>query len=355
MEEREIDEAIALVPPLLRALETLGFALRHLHPPAVAQLAPVLAPAEEGLRTVHRNPGADLTKLDPFRATLYAAADETLSAFDGLNAAFNGGDIGQVFRAFRHVPRAQELLYHLAEIPPISRFFLDPAQRNDEALVARLANAAPADNTGVHHFGNAPGTRGGFSLYVPEYYTSDKQWPVIFALHGGSGHGRGFLWTWLRDARTYGAILVSPTAIGNTWALQGEDHDSANLNSMFEHVTLNYNVDRKRMLLTGMSDGGTFSYVSGLEGTSPFTHLAPISAAFHPLLVQFADTDRLRGLPIHIMHGAIDWMFPLEMAAQAQHFLANAGANVTYVPLDDLSHTYPREQNAEIIRWLLAN
>jgi phospholipase/carboxylesterase len=109
------------------------------------------------------------------------------------------------------------------------------------------------------------------------------------------------------------------------------------------------------MLLTGMSDGGTFSYVSGLEGTSPFTHLAPISAAFHPLLVQFADTDRLRGLPIHITHGALDWMFPLEMAARAQHFLSNAGTNVTYVPLDDLSHTYPREQNAEIIRWLLAN
>ena len=43
----------------------------------------------------------------------------------------------------------------------------------------------------------------------------------------------------------------------------------------------------RRMLLTGMSDGGTFTYVSGLEASSPFTHLAPVAAAFHPMLVRW--------------------------------------------------------------------
>ena len=32
--------------------------------------------------------------------------------------------------------------------------------------------------------------------------------------------------------------------------------------------------------------------------------------------------------------------------------LSAAGANVTYRELDDLSHTYPREMNAEILHWL---
>ncbi|MFX8731630.1 hypothetical protein ABTM48_20895, partial [Acinetobacter baumannii] len=71
-----------------------------------------------------------------------------------------------------------------------------------------------------------------------------------------------------------------------------------------------WTIDPARMLLTGMSDGGTFSYVSGLDGASPFTHLAPVAATFHPLMAQMADTERLQGLHIFITHGKLDWMFP---------------------------------------------
>jgi phospholipase/carboxylesterase len=106
-------------------------------------------------------------------------------------------------------------------------------------------------------------------------------------------------------------------------------------------------------LLTGVSDGGTFSYVSGLESGSPFTHLAPVSAAFHPLLAQMCDADRVRGLPIHIVHGALDWMFPAASGRAAARALTAAGANVTYREIEDLSHTYPREMNAVILSWLM--
>ena len=78
-------------------------------------------------------------------------------------------------------------------------------------MLARLAQPAN-ENTGIFHDHNEPGSRGGFSLYVPEYYTPDRAWPLVMALHGGSGNGRGFLWSWLRDARSHGAILVAPTA-----------------------------------------------------------------------------------------------------------------------------------------------
>ena len=170
--------------------------------------------------------------------------------------------------------------------------------------------------------------------------------------HGGSGNGRGFLWSWLRDARSRGAILVAPTATGQTWALMGDDTDTPNLNRILDQVSARWNVDATRMLLTGMSDGGTFSYVTGLEGASRFTHLAPVAATFHPLMAEMADADRLRGLPIFITHGKLDWMFPVQTARQTQGLLSAAGASVTYREIDDLSHTYPREINAEIFRWL---
>jgi phospholipase/carboxylesterase len=69
-------------------------------------------------------------------------------------------------------------------------------------------------------------------------------------------------------------------------------------------------------------------------------------------MAEMADAERLRGLPIHIVHGRLDWMFPAQVARQAREALAAAGADVTYRELDDLSHTYPREINAEILRWL---
>ena len=67
-----------------------------------------------------------------------------------------------------------------------------------------------------------------------------------------------------------------------------------------------------------MSDGGTFCYVSGLESASPFTHLAPVAATFHPLMAEMADAKRVRGLPVYLVHGRLDWMFPVQVARQTQ-------------------------------------
>ena len=221
--------------------------------------------------------------------------------------------------------------------------------------MARLAEPAK-ENTGIIHDHNEPGSRGGFSLYVPEYYTPDRAWPLVMALHGGSGNGRGFLWSWLRDARSFGAILVAPTATGGasktTWALMGEDTDTPNLARILDLVRARWNVDPTKMLLTGMSDGGTFCYVSGLESASPFTHLAPVASTFHPLMAEMADAERLRGLPVYLVHGRLDWMFPVQVARQTHELLSAAGADVTYREIDDLSHCYPREINAEILNWL---
>jgi len=79
-----------------------------------------------------------------------------------------------------------------------------------------------------------------------------------------------------------------------------------------------------------------------------------VSATFHPMLISMADAERMQGLPIFLTHGALDWMFPVEVARQAQRALSAAGASVTYREIDDLSHTYPREINAPMLEWLKA-
>lgn len=343
---------MAVVPPLLAALHTLEAVARRVHPPDLSDLIAAIGEGGDSLRAVRPKLAEMPPELVDLRRMLETASDETLAAFDEFRGA---SEMGAAYRALRHTPRALEALYPLASfLPPVNRFFLAPGARHDGDLAARfLRSDPPRHDVGIQHVGE-PGERGGVSLYVPETYDPEAAHPVIFALHGGAGSGRSFLWSWLRDARTHGAILVSPTAVGDTWALDGPDHDTPNLLRMLHAISSTWNVDWGRVLLTGMSDGGTFSYVSGLEPSSPFTHLAPVSAAFHPLLAAAADGARMSGLPIFITHGAQDWMFDIEMAREARDSLAAAGADVTYRELEDLSHTYPREINAEIIAWLNA-
>ncbi|MFX3658087.1 MAG: phospholipase [bacterium] len=352
-----LEATTALLPPLLAALDALARAGRLLHPPHIDALAGGLTPFREPLSR-----GVDAfaavswpAHLDDFASAARTAADQALAALDGFAGA--GATANPAIAAYRALGRqtaALEALYPVAAmLPPVSRFFLNEPQRDDEALQARLLAADPGrPDIGVLHADNGLDERGGVSLYVPESYDAAEPLPLVVALHGGSGHGRRFLWSWLRDARSLGAIVLAPTSRDDTWSLMGPDRDSARLAAMVERACEQWAVDRRRILLTGMSDGGTFSYLAGLQDDAPYTHLAPISAAFHPMLLEAASAGRVRGLPVYLAHGALDWMFPADMARMARDALTAAGADVTYREIDDLSHTYPREENARILEWL---
>ena len=355
--ERLLDAITALVPPLLAALDALEDAKRRLQPVNVAALAASAAgcrqPLADGLAAFESAGWPE--RLRRFADYCSEAGSLAIQALDGLTGAADlDNPAFGAWRALGKLSRATEALYPVsAMLPAVSRHFVHPGHRDDEALASRLAEADPGrEEVGVVHSANGTDQRGGFSLYVPEYYRGEPC-PLVVALHGGSGHGRSFLWTWLRDARTRGVILLSPTSRAATWSLMGPDIDSANLDAMVEQVKAQWNVDEERVLLTGISDGGTFCFLSGLRDDAPFTHLAPCSASFHPMLLEMASGNRLNGLPVYLIHGALDWMFPIVMAHTARDALSAAGADVMYREIEDLSHTYPWEENDRIIDWLI--
>lgn len=356
--EALLDAITVILPPLLNGMETLISVGRRLHPPhldrLITQLGTMDAPIRSALDAFREAPWPE--HLTGFREQVETAADNVCKAAEGLRAAVDHPNgVFQAYRSLRYNARAAEALYPLASVlPPVSQFYLEAAARDDEALLSKLAEAdSSRDEVGVMHADNEPRSRGGFSLYVPEYYDATRSYPLIMALHGGSGHGRPFLWTWLKEARTRGAILVSPTSRGDTWSLMGPDVDSAHIEDIVAKVCARWNIDRSRLLLTGMSDGGTFAYVSGLRGGSPFTHLAPVSAAFHPLILEATNGARVKGLPVYLTHGALDWMFPVDIARTADQALREAGADVVYREIEDLSHTYPSDENPRIMDWFL--
>jgi len=356
-DEALLDAVTTLVPVLLRGLEGLRFAARHLHPPHLSQLATELetlqAPLAAGLELLQA--AAWPAGLQPFREALETSAELTLRGLEGFGAApVQDEAVMAAYRALGQQWRAEEALYPLAAVlAPVGRFFLNDEARADSALAARIAAADPsAAVTGLLHAANEPDQRGGFSLYVPEHVDREAPLPLIVALHGGSGHGRGFLWSWLKDARSAGALLVAPTAPAATWPLQDPEAVVARLHALIAEIAANWPVDLGRILLTGMSDGGTFTWLAGLRDDSPFTHLAPVAATFHPFLLGSASPARLANLPVYLVHGSLDWMFPVEVARMARDTLATAGAAVCYREIEDLSHTYPGEENARILTWL---
>jgi phospholipase/carboxylesterase len=84
----------------------------------------------------------------------------------------------------------------------------------------------------------------------------------------------------------------------------------------------------------------------------PFTHLAPACGVLHPFLLARGGIEGARGRPIYLVHGALDWMFPVQTARMGRGALEAAGARVVYREIDDLSHTYPRDENPRILDWL---
>ena len=344
----------AFIAPLLRTLEALTWVARHLHPIGYSHLLRDAGLSGDELRTALAMPPWP-EPYSALRPVLDAGASYALAAVDGLiEAAGPPEDITQAWRALRYVPRALETLYPLAGIlPQLNRYFLDASHRDDADLTRRLMKQLAPDDTGVICFGDDT-ARDAVWVYVPESYDAATPHPVVFALHGGSGNGRAFLWSWVRAARTRGAIVVAPSSIGQTWAIQGRDPDSPRLAQILRFVQQRWTIDATRLLLTGMSDGGTFTYTSGLATGSPFTHLAPVAAAFHPMLTAMVDSERIHGLPLHVLHGDKDWMFPRQMAEDAAKHFTAAGANVTYWPVADLSHTYGADLSTKILDWLLA-
>jgi phospholipase/carboxylesterase len=316
---------------LLTTLDSLGHIARMMHP---ARLPDLIA-------NLPGTPPQPATSEQIQLAVTYAA-----QACTGLRAAPDADNpMLEAYRAMRQYSRALEALISLAETDPrISRYFLEPGAQADSLR-------EPHPDSGVYHSNNQTTERGGFSAYVPPGYDPTIPTPIVFALHGGSGHGRLFLTNWIAESRSRTMIVVAPTAIGSTWSLMDPEIDSDNLGKILTAMQDRWNIDPSHMLLSGMSDGGTFTLLSGLFENSPFTHLAPVAASFHPMLLAMAEPQRLTNLPIHLTHGALDWMFPVSMARTANRMLAAAGAAITYREIADLSHAYPRDGQGEVLDW----
>ena len=341
-----------LVPELLRTLEALEISQRNMHPSRVTKLAEFVTPFHDGL--VENTSGfAELEfpeHMQAFQERLTRAAEYARRACDGLIRHEEG--MGNTMRAMRAICRAQETLYPIAALmSPVNQYFLEEPLRADAALAERIASGAERQEVGLKHAANSREERAGFSLFVPESWDGETPLSLVMALHGGTGHGTDFIWSWLREARGRGFALIAPTSAQDTWSLMGEEYDLERLHEIIGFVKGQYPIDDEHILLTGMSDGGTYSLLAGLREASPFTHLAPFSGVLHPEIAMHGNLRHALNRKIYLVHGTLDWMFPIETAYMAQGELESVGAELVFRPIEGLSHTYARGENDALLNW----
>ena len=331
---------------LLSTLNGLESAMRQFHPPNLPKIQAALRPFEQRLKAARIIFEQDILSSGTDRVTdqllkVTAAADRCLDYFLGAEQPQTA--IGQIMKAMRQLYRAQEYLYPLIEgLKPVGRYFLEAPLR--DRLADYKTPLQDSSKAGLY-LSQGDETTGEYCFYVPETYTANSAWPLVVALHGGSGSGRDFIWLWLREARSRRFLLAAPSSAGRTWSFDSPV-DAKGISAMIDTLSEKWRVDRTRILLTGCSDGAIYTLTCGIQKNSPFTALAPISGVLHPIDLTFAKQKR-----IYLVHGTLDWMFSIQYAHQSLARLKTAGAEVEFRELTDLSHTYPREENDAILSW----
>ncbi|MFT6117530.1 MAG: phospholipase/carboxylesterase [Candidatus Azotimanducaceae bacterium] len=340
------------VPALLTTMEAFEQIQANMHPRHIAQMGNALLPFEIELQAAFEEfcqiefP-EDIAQVG---ATIRDATRYCLRACDGLTR--EDAEFGEMMKAMRAHCRAQEIIYTLAPaMTPVNQYFLEPSARANRDLMQVLASGGETQQRGILSSANARHERGGFSTYIPENLDPSTPVSVVIALHGGTGHGADFLWSWLREARSRGFILVAPTSMQDTWSLMGEEHDLPRLLAIVDYLRQSWRIDEQHILLAGMSDGATYTLMAASQPNSPFTHLAPFSGVLHPDLVTQGRLQHLKNKPIYLVHGTEDWMFPVEAAHMAKAELTQIGANLTYREIPGLSHHFARSECPAMLQW----
>jgi pimeloyl-ACP methyl ester carboxylesterase len=250
-------------------------------------------------------------------------------------------------------------LYELYELRrQLSRlqayFVSEGAQTAADSELAADSSAPAGANgnggavTGFSHHERTE-THGTYSLYVPENYSPTQKWPLVICLHGGYGAGDEYIWTWLRPARTKGYILLSPKSLGNTWSMTMNSIDTRSVMAMFDEVTRDYAIDAARIYLTGLSDGGIFTYIMGLERHELFAGIAPVAGALHMAVDPMLRMGTGKEVPLFVIHGVHDFIFPVTFTRQTNELLNQIGYNLKYEELPEWGHALPYSINETLV------
>ncbi len=174
--------------------------------------------------------------------------------------------------------------------------------------------SAPVMAADKDHSFKLNGYKRAFAVHTPPSYKYDKKMPMVMVLHGGGGNNKQVVeQTKMNEtADKHGFIVVYPEGTGrkfHTWnsgaccgkAKDKNVDDVAFISKMIDEMSKLYNIDKKRVYSTGLSNGAMMSYYLSCELSDKITAIAPVAAQNTTI-----PCNAKRAVPTIHFHGTAD-------------------------------------------------
>lgn len=201
--------------------------------------------------------------------------------------------------------------FHDGAAYQLNRQGVDAATAIDQFLFDRSAFTPPAGRSAAR----LPRS---WIVYVPPSYNPAHPTPLVFVLHGRPSNAPAMAAISQMNAvaARHGFIVVYPQGFNNEWnayydlvrqpAIAPQD-DISFLKTLTEDLGVDLNIDRRRMYVSGFSNGGFMTLRLACSASNYFAAFASVSAELYTQL-----TSRCQGnpAPIVLMHGTADPSVP---------------------------------------------
>ncbi|MGE3958106.1 MAG: hypothetical protein AB7H96_15430 [Vicinamibacterales bacterium] len=182
-----------------------------------------------------------------------------------------------------------------------------------------------------------------YQLDVPPTYDPTRRYQLRVQLHGGVGRpdptprGNG-----IGALAGVEQIYLLPTAWNQAewWT----DLQLGNLRVLLDSVKRRYNVDENRVVMSGVSDGGTASYYFSMRDTTPFAAFLPLNGAIPVLRNTLMKVDgglymhNMLNKPFFIVNGGKDPLYPTTLVEPYIKQMQDGGVEVKYLPQPEGVH-----------------
>lgn len=174
-----------------------------------------------------------------------------------------------------------------------------------------------------------------YGVSIPRGYDPDRPVPLVVVLHPGGErmryYGSAFTRLVVEPAlRDLQAVMIAPDCPAGNWS---DPRSDAVVMSLVESALASYNIDRRRVLVTGFSMGGSGTWWMAAHHRDLFTAAIPMAASADNL-----PFDDLAAIPTYVIHSRDDERVPFAPAERNARALERAGRSIHFEALSGLTH-----------------
>lgn len=246
---------------------------------------------------------------------------------------------------------------YLSQSTPFALDLDGELARAEQIAVALQAGKDPmADIKGEVHLAyrsDLDGMLMPFRVYIPKGYTPQQPWPLVVFLHGGGGDENNYMAQNVVQpaADHYGYLVVSPNGRGPDSSYLKENGGEKDVMDVLALMQKYYNLNPKRIYLTGHSMGGLGTWTVGIHNCDKFAALASM-AGTRPTPDFLALIASGAKIPVLETIGGKDASVPPGPAIEAWYKVKEAGYTTKLVEYPDASHSeaFP-DSIPEVFAW----